>query len=102
MFSPLLIRDWRFRRLGVNCQWGTTFFATDGLVIFSLGAIMIGISMVTRILQNVRMAYTSCLRLRAAHIAWGVGSWIFMIVVTSRIASMSSSSTTSRRELGNI
>ena len=101
MFHPPLIRDGRLRRLVVNCQEGTTFVATDGFVIFTLGAV-IGTSIITRRLQNVKFFYTSCLGLRGAHIACGVSLRILTIVMNIRIMSTSSPRTTSRRELGNI
>jgi hypothetical protein len=101
MFRPPLIRNRRFRRLVINCLWGTTFVVTDGLVIFALRAV-IGTSTVTRRLQNVKMFYTSCLGLRGAHITCGVGLRKLTIVMTIRIMSMSSPRTTSRKDRGNI
>jgi hypothetical protein len=99
---PPFVRDRRLRWLGVNCQWGTTFTHTDELVIFRLRPVRMVFGRVpgrvTGGTFNI-MLYTSVL---GSRIVWVVVLQMPMTIVNGRIVGMSSSSTASRRELGNI
>ena len=101
IFLPL-VRDRRLRWLGVNCQWGATFTHTDELVIFRLRPVRMVCgrvpSRVTGWTFN-KMLYTSVL---GSPIVWVVILHMLTTIENGRMMGMSSSSTSSRRELGNI